>query len=213
MHHQVPHNNGITPVMQAPIPLTQGINVDVSPLTQIGWNTFWRIIYIFMLLHYSWNIHIMRVCIDGRNWLETGYFPVKWAKLLGLYLPCVQLILLPRPLGCQVVSNVLPGVSGGFQGVSRRFMGILSCDIITGYHSLIQATHPRFHEFSILNFLNYRTKVDPRFHEFSILNILNYRTKVVRLWLLQVDHHIFLWLAKLPCTRQRGNQMVHNFEF
>ena len=35
MHHQVPHNNGITPVMQAPIPLTQGMNVDVSPLTQI----------------------------------------------------------------------------------------------------------------------------------------------------------------------------------
>jgi len=28
MHHQVPHNNGITPVMQAPIPLTQGVNVD-----------------------------------------------------------------------------------------------------------------------------------------------------------------------------------------
>ena len=164
MHHQVPHNNGITPVMQAPIPLTQGINVDVSPLTQIGWNRFWRIIYIFMLLNYSWNIHIMRACIDGRNRLETEHFPVKWAKLLGLYLPCIQLILLPHPLGFQVVSDVLSGVSGGFQGVSRSFMGIFSCDIITGYRSLIQATHNDFMDFQYC--------------------ILNYRIKVVRLWLL-----------------------------
>ena len=173
MHHQVPHNNGITPVMQAPIPLTQGVNVDVSPLSKIGWNNFWRMIYILMLLNYSWIIYIMRACIDGRNRLETDHFSVKWAKLPGLYLPHIQLILLHRPLGFQVVSDVLSRVSGGFPGVSRSFIGIFRCDITTGYQTLIKATHP------IYDFMNFQ------------YCFLNYRTKVVRLWLLQVDHHIF----------------------
>ena len=65
MHHQVPHNNGITPVMQAPIPLTQGVNVDVSPLTQIvetlfKENSYFHALEFFKTKSYNQSVQTMK---------------------------------------------------------------------------------------------------------------------------------------------------------